>query len=218
MLGAKDCRASRQGTRRNGVDQNSYCVTLTRKPRANRPTHSAQRSAALALFRRTLRPAPVQTQQGVPGVLQAFAVAGRGSIALCCFTNKDRRVCGPLLQEAGLGGYFAFTLCADRSEDRKPSPNMLLAACSRLGIAPPRCCTSVIPASILPRPGLPVVRSFAVKLRIWQGPFKHRRKSGWIRGQADRPRVAVPAVLRLANSRLKLCTTGKPLPDERRSQ
>ena len=37
---------------------------------------------------------------------------------------------------AGLRARFAATLCADRSEDRKPSPNMLLAACARVGVEP----------------------------------------------------------------------------------
>jgi phosphoglycolate phosphatase len=40
------------------------------------------------------------------------------------------------LKQAALSGLLSFTLCADRAEDRKPSPNMLLAACSRFGIAP----------------------------------------------------------------------------------
>jgi phosphoglycolate phosphatase len=57
-------------------------------------------------------------------------------ISLCCITNKDSAFADPLLKEAGLSEFFACTLCADRAEDRKPSPNMLLAACSRLGIAP----------------------------------------------------------------------------------
>ena len=59
-------------------------------------------------------------------------------LSLCCITNKDSMFAEPLLKAAGLAELFAFTLCADRAEDRKPSPNMLLAACSRLGIAPAR--------------------------------------------------------------------------------
>ena len=58
------------------------------------------------------------------------------SLSLCCITNKDSAFAEPLLQQAGLAPYLVFTLCADRPEDRKPSPKLLLAACSRLGIAP----------------------------------------------------------------------------------
>ncbi|HUI62480.1 MAG TPA: HAD-IA family hydrolase, partial [Steroidobacteraceae bacterium] len=71
-----------------------------------------------------------------PGVLQALRSLSAADIQLACITNKDSAFALPLLQQAELSGLLAFTLCADRVEDRKPSPNMLLAACSRLGIAP----------------------------------------------------------------------------------
>ena len=65
--------------------------------------------------------------------MRALREAG---LALCCITNKDSAFAEPLLLAAGLSEYLSFTLCADRAIDRKPSPNMLQAACSRLGIAP----------------------------------------------------------------------------------
>jgi phosphoglycolate phosphatase len=68
--------------------------------------------------------------------VQALRSLADAGIFLCCITNKDSVFAEPLLKEAGLSAFFAFTLCADRAEDRKPSPNMLLAACSRFGIAP----------------------------------------------------------------------------------
>jgi phosphoglycolate phosphatase len=70
---------------------------------------------------------------GVPETLHQFASAG---IALCCVTNKESRFAQPLLEAAQLDALFAFTLCADRATDRKPSPNMLLAACARLAVKP----------------------------------------------------------------------------------
>jgi phosphoglycolate phosphatase len=71
-----------------------------------------------------------------PGVLQTLEVLGSAGLPLCCVTNKPSRFAVPLLEEAGLRARFAATLCAERSEDRKPSPNMLLAACARVGVEP----------------------------------------------------------------------------------
>ncbi len=135
MLGAKELPEPRvRALVGNGVDQ--LVLHALTESLGNRPTHSAQRSAALALFRRLYGQRLFKHSRVYPGVVQALRSLADAGIALCCVTNKDSMFAEPLLQEAGLGGFFAFTLCADRAEDRKPSPNMLLAACSRLGIAP----------------------------------------------------------------------------------
>src|SRR5690606_19053560 len=57
---------------------------------------------------------------------------------LYCVTNKERRFTLPLLEAAGLSGFFASVYCADRPEDRKPSPNMLRAACDHACVEPAR--------------------------------------------------------------------------------
>lgn len=100
------------------------------------PTHAAQRSAALALFRRLYAQALFKRSRIYPGVQEALRSLSEAGITLCCITNKDSMFAMPLLDEARLRAHFAFTLCADRVEDRKPSPSLLLGACSRLGIAP----------------------------------------------------------------------------------
>ena len=51
-------------------------------------------------------------------------------------TNKERKFALPLLEFAGLTGFFASVFCADRPEDRKPSPNMLTAACTHVCVEP----------------------------------------------------------------------------------
>jgi phosphoglycolate phosphatase len=51
-------------------------------------------------------------------------------------TNKASLFALPLLETAGLLAYFAFVLCADSPENRKPGPELLLAACRRLEIRP----------------------------------------------------------------------------------
>jgi phosphoglycolate phosphatase len=135
MLGAAELPEPRvRALVGNGVDQ--LVLRALAESLGNRPAHSAQRSAALALFRRLYGQRLFKHSRVYPGVVQALRSLADAGIALCCITNKDSMFAEPLLREAQLGGFFAFTLCADRAEDRKPSPNMLLAACSRLGIAP----------------------------------------------------------------------------------
>jgi phosphoglycolate phosphatase len=72
-----------------------------------------------------------------PGVVETLEVLGSAGLPLCCITNKESCFALPLLDAARLRKRFAATVCADRPEDRKPSPNMLLAACSQLGVDPP---------------------------------------------------------------------------------
>jgi phosphoglycolate phosphatase len=71
-----------------------------------------------------------------PGVVQTFQVLENAALPLCCITNKESRFALPLLEAAGLRERFAVTVCADRPEDRKPSPDMLLAVCRQLGVEP----------------------------------------------------------------------------------
>ena len=70
------------------------------------------------------------------GVVQTLVVLESAALALCCITNKESRFALPLLEAAGLRERFAVTVCADRPEDRKPSPSMLLATCRQLGVEP----------------------------------------------------------------------------------
>lgn len=71
-----------------------------------------------------------------PEALETLAALRENAIRVCCVTNKSSRFALPLLQQAGLSGCLEFTLCADRTEDRKPSPALLLQACQRLEVAP----------------------------------------------------------------------------------
>jgi phosphoglycolate phosphatase len=71
-----------------------------------------------------------------PGVTQTLEALENAALPLCCITNKESRFALPLLDAAGLRERFAVTVCADRPEDRKPSPDMLLAACRQLGVEP----------------------------------------------------------------------------------
>jgi phosphoglycolate phosphatase len=135
MLGARELPEPRvRALVGNGVEQ--LVVRALNESVGNTSTHSAQRSAALALFRRLYGQGLFKRSKVYPGAVQALRSLTEAGISVCCITNKDSVFAEPLLEQAGLSGFLAFTLCADRAEDRKPSPNMLLAACSRLGIAP----------------------------------------------------------------------------------
>ena len=135
MLGARELPDLRvRALVGNGVDQ--LVLRALNESVGNTPTQTAQRSAALALFRTLYGQGVFKRSKVYPGVVQALQSLADARISLCCITNKDSVFAEPLLKAAGLDEFFAFTLCADRAEDRKPSPNMLLAACSRLGLAP----------------------------------------------------------------------------------
>jgi len=135
MLGAAELPEARvRALVGNGVE--TLVMRALNESVGSSATHAAQRSAALALFRRLYGQQLFKRSQVYPGVVDTLRSLSAAGISLCCITNKDSAFAEPLLHQAALSGFLQFTLCADRAEDRKPSPNMLLAACSRLGIAP----------------------------------------------------------------------------------
>lgn len=71
-----------------------------------------------------------------PGAVETLRLLRHEALHVCCVTNKASRFAIPLLELAGLGAYLEFTLCADRTQDRKPSPTLLLEACRRIEVAP----------------------------------------------------------------------------------
>jgi phosphoglycolate phosphatase len=135
LLGAKELPEARvRALVGNGVE--TLVQRALNESVGDSATHAAQRSAALALFRRVYSQGLFKHSKVYPGVVEALRSLSAAGLSLCCITNKDSAFAEPLLQQAGLSEFLSFTLCADRAEDRKPSPNMLLAACSRLGITP----------------------------------------------------------------------------------
>jgi phosphoglycolate phosphatase len=135
MLGARELPEARvRALVGNGVEQ--LVLRALTESLGSRPSHSAQSSAALALFRRLYGQRLFNRSTVYPGVEPALQSLRDAGVKLCCITNKDSVFAEPLLQQAGLSRFLAFTLSADRPADRKPSPNMLLAACSRFGLTP----------------------------------------------------------------------------------
>jgi len=93
-------------------------------------------SAAAMLFRNLYGQrvfAHSRIYPGVANTLRAFRASGH---ALYCVTNKESKFALALLELAGLRDCFASVLCADLPEIRKPSPNLLHAACAHAGIEP----------------------------------------------------------------------------------
>jgi len=92
--------------------------------------------AATALFGRLYGERLFEESRVYPGVPEALRALEYAGIALCCVTNKHSMFAMPLLEAAGLRDFFSFTLCADRAADRKPRPDLLLAACTHLAVEP----------------------------------------------------------------------------------
>jgi phosphoglycolate phosphatase len=99
------------------------------------PSHALHEGAA-AMFRNLYRQRLFERSRVYPGVVETLRTLDESCVKVCCVTNKESRFALPLLEAAGLGKYLWFTLCADSAEDRKPSPNMLRAACTRFGVEP----------------------------------------------------------------------------------
>lgn len=100
------------------------------------PPPQAMLPAAAALFARLYGERLFQDSRIYPGVVETLTALEHAGIALCCVTNKHSAFAIPLLDAALLSEHFAFTLCADRVEDRKPRPDLLLAACGHLDVEP----------------------------------------------------------------------------------
>ena len=99
------------------------------------PDPSMQAMAG-ALFRNLYGQRVFERSRVYPGVVMTLHSLRAEGRTLYCVTNKERKFALPLLELAGLSGFFASVFCADRAEDRKPSANMLNAACRHACVEP----------------------------------------------------------------------------------
>jgi phosphoglycolate phosphatase len=118
----------------DGVD--SFVGRVLEQSRGPSQVDPALRATATTLFARLYEQQLSDRCRIFPGVVRALDALENAGLPLCCVTNKESRFAIPLLEAGGLRARFATSVCADRPEDRKPSPNMLLAACERLGVEP----------------------------------------------------------------------------------
>jgi phosphoglycolate phosphatase len=98
--------------------------------------NARRQSWARVLFRNLYEQDLFARGRVFPGVEQALQALEYAELPVCCITNKESRFALPLLEAAGLRERLAVTVCADLPEARKPSPSMLLAACSQLVVEP----------------------------------------------------------------------------------
>ena len=94
------------------------------------------RAGAEAVFRRLYREHLFEHSRIYPKVRSTLKSLADSGTALCCITNKESAFASHLLTAAHLDKFFQHILCADYIEDRKPSPNLLLQACTRMAIKP----------------------------------------------------------------------------------
>jgi len=97
------------------------------------PVEPAALRAASEHFRRLYRERLFEASRVYPGVVEGLRALDALDIALCCVTNKHSVFTQPLLDAAGLSGFFAAAFCADQPARRKPAPDLLLDACRRFG-------------------------------------------------------------------------------------
>jgi len=119
-----------------GIEQ--LVTSVLRLSRDGAAPDATRLETAAELFRDLYRARLFQRSRIYPGVIESLRALERLGVVTCCITNKESDFALPLIEAAGLGDLIACTLSADRPEDRKPSPNMLLTACARFGIEPPR--------------------------------------------------------------------------------
>jgi phosphoglycolate phosphatase len=206
MLGANELPESRvRALVGNGVEQ--LVVRALTESLGKPPAFPAQRAAALTLFRRLYRNTVYKNSAVYPGVEQTLRSLAEAGIALCCITNKDSAFAIPLLEQARLARYFRFILCADRMQDRKPGPGLLLAACSRFAIAPAEMLyvgDSGIDVAAARAAGCPVVTVSYGYGKDHSGPDADPD------GSVDKMTDILTMNLKIAADRphLKLCSTG----------
>jgi phosphoglycolate phosphatase len=134
MLGAQALPEARiRALIGDGIDQ---LVRRALTESLGRPPSAAHCTAARLLFGKLYGQHLFERSRTYPHVSQALQALTDAGLALACATNKEAGFAYPLLAASGLEPFFLFTLCADRAEDRKPSPNLLLAACRHLNVSP----------------------------------------------------------------------------------
>ena len=91
---------------------------------------------ALAVFERHYEAGIADATRAYPGVVEGLEVLSRNGIALGCVTNKAARFTELVLERTGLRPYFGVVVSGDTVARKKPHPDPLLHAASKLGAAP----------------------------------------------------------------------------------
>ncbi|WP_349293852.1 phosphoglycolate phosphatase [Stutzerimonas frequens] len=91
--------------------------------------------AALALFMQAYAGSHALTTV-YPGVRECLDWLAAHEVALAVITNKPAQFVAPLLEEKGLGGYFAWLVGGDTLPQQKPDPAALFWVMDKVGATP----------------------------------------------------------------------------------
>ncbi|MDA8109505.1 MAG: phosphoglycolate phosphatase [Betaproteobacteria bacterium] len=103
---------------------------------AGRAPEPALLDAALERFAEHYARENGRGAKAYPSVREGLTAMRADGLRLACVTNKASRFSAPLLERAGLAGYFEALVCADVVGKRKPDPALFREACAQLGAAP----------------------------------------------------------------------------------
>jgi phosphoglycolate phosphatase len=135
LLGRKPLREDRFPTF-IGAGISDFVAKVLAADAVSTALNPALLAGAEALFRKLYAQRLFERSRVYPGVRNTLHSLKESGFSLCCITNKESPFTLRLLAAADLHSFFHLTLCADLIEDRKPSPNLLVAACAQLEIAP----------------------------------------------------------------------------------
>lgn len=96
----------------------------------------AELGSVLAEFADHYEKHPLVESSLYDGVIETLATLKSRALPLAVVTNKLARVSRPLLEATALATYFDLTLCGDEVTRGKPAPDLLLGACTALGVDP----------------------------------------------------------------------------------
>ena len=75
------------------------------------------------------------------GVIDGLKAMRAQGLKMAVVTNKPTEFTLPLLERAGLAGFFQVVVCGDTCQRRKPDPDQVLYACQQLGVTPAQAVT-----------------------------------------------------------------------------
>ena len=93
-------------------------------------------NAAVAVFERHYALCLTATSRPYPGAEKGLQALRAKGLRLGCITNKAARFTRPLLESAGLAGYFEIVLSGDSLPRKKPDPLPLLHAARFFNVEP----------------------------------------------------------------------------------
>jgi phosphoglycolate phosphatase len=93
-------------------------------------------NAAVAVFERHYALCLTETSRPYPGAEKGLQALRAKGLRLGCITNKAARFTQPLLESAGLAGYFEIVLSGDSLPRKKPDPLPLLYAARFFNVEP----------------------------------------------------------------------------------